>query len=183
MGLKQDLIDAKLEALKASGANVVQTKQLELQCELERDAIVSFLTKVEFRVTQLKCPVVVEDFKTDDQEVNIEPQTLLGDKAPIIDAIQKVPVVGQTLANGDKSKGIPGLLDLFKRAVKPLLKGGSTLPGLNLNKSDGTIVSNGYAFIGDDPITKNSFNTDDENGQKSHTTVQLFEDDIDKDLL
>ena len=44
--------------------------------------------------------------------------------------------------------------DYIEKAIKPLLEGGSTLPGLNLNKDDGALESTGYVFIGEDPESK-----------------------------
>ena len=62
MGLKQDLIDAKKEGLKLSGATKEAIQQaenvLDAQAQLEVDAIVNFLTKCQFRITQLQSNVV-----------------------------------------------------------------------------------------------------------------------------
>ena len=67
MGLKQDLIDAKKEGLKLSGATKEAIQQaenvLDAQAQLEVDAIVNFLTKCQFRITQLQSNVVLENFK------------------------------------------------------------------------------------------------------------------------
>ena len=98
MGLKQDLIAAKLEGLKMSGASLDAIAEamkpgsvVEMQSELEKEAIVNFLTQCEFKVTKLNANVVLDDFKIPDHPVNVEPNTLLGDKAPIIDIIKKLP--------------------------------------------------------------------------------------------
>ena len=70
MGLKQDLIDAKVESAKAGGELFVEDQldtsvgsQIEIEAELMKEAIVNFLTKCEFRITQLNAPVVLEDLR------------------------------------------------------------------------------------------------------------------------
>ena len=67
MGLKQDLIDAKIEGLKLSGASDKAIQQaenvLDTQSQMEVDAIVNFLTKCQFRITELAANVVLDDFK------------------------------------------------------------------------------------------------------------------------
>jgi len=178
-GLRQDLIDAKIEALVASGANrdtidQSKTSGLYIQADLEKEAFLNFLTSVDFTITKLKAPVIIENLKTDDQSVDVELKTLLGDKAPIIDTIKKIPGIG-SLADPLESS--------IKRVIKPLLKGGSTLPGLNLNKNDGTINSTGYVFVGEDPDSQNEFDVSAENGQIDHTAVKLLKDNIPKELL
>ena len=67
MGLKTDLIDAKIEGLRGSGATdeaILQAQEvLEVQTQLEVDAIVTFLENAKFRITNLAANVVLEDFK------------------------------------------------------------------------------------------------------------------------
>ena len=65
MGLKKDLVNAKIQALRLAGATEpIPTEALELQVDLETSALMKFLTTCEFRITQLNAPVVLEDFKT-----------------------------------------------------------------------------------------------------------------------
>ena len=96
MGLTQDLIDAKIAGLKQSGAtdDAISKAQvtLETQTELEVEAIVKFLTNVNFTITHLKAPIIVENAKIPPQPVNIELQTLIGDKAPILSAFVTIPL-------------------------------------------------------------------------------------------
>ena len=94
MGLKDDLIEAKAQSALAAGANEedIDTSEgspIEVEAELTKEAIVSFLTQAEFRITQLNAPVIVEDLKSPDLPVDIVLETLLGDKAPILDTIKK----------------------------------------------------------------------------------------------
>tara|TARA_Y100000592_G_scaffold63772_1_gene99428 strand:- start:11732 stop:12265 length:534 start_codon:yes stop_codon:yes gene_type:complete len=177
MGLKQDLIDAKKEGLKLAGASDDAIKKaeetLEPQAQLEVDAIVNFLTKAKFRVTQFNAPVILEDFKIPEQGVNIELQTLLGDKAPILDTIKKIPGAAALVAP---------LEDALRKAIKPLLEGGSKLPPLELNKDSTGLNASGYTFVGTDPQTQSEFNVDSTDGQQNYTTVELLKDDI-EDLL
>ena len=59
MGLKTDLIDAKIEGLKLSGATdeaILQSQDaLETQCQLEEDAIVNFLNFFSILILMIFC--------------------------------------------------------------------------------------------------------------------------------
>ena len=67
MGLKQNLIDAKIMGLKNSGADddaIDEAKKtLDEQVQAEVEALVEFLTECEFRVTKLNANVILEDFE------------------------------------------------------------------------------------------------------------------------
>ena len=79
MGLKQDLIDAKVKAAKDNGFSITETGPgsfIEREAEYTKEAIVNFLTSANFTITELKAPVVVEDLKTPDQGINIKLETL-----------------------------------------------------------------------------------------------------------
>ena len=184
MGLKDDLIKAKIEGLKLSGAREKDLDEalqpgspLEIQAEMEKEAIAKFLTEASFKVTELKAPVKLEQLSTPDQPVDLAVETLLGDKAPIIDTLRKVAPIVPGL-----DKAIEALEDELKKVITPLVKAGATLPGLNLGKDSGGLESTGYVYIGDDPESQESFNVDDEDGQRNFTTVKLFREDI-EDLL
>ena len=175
MGLKQDLIDAKVEALKIQGVTnppVEKGSPIEVEAELTKQAIVNFLTKADFRVTQMNAPVVIEDFNIPDQSCNVSMTTLLGPHGPVIDSIKKiaglVPGAAQVVSI---------LEEQVQRITKPLLEGGTTLPGINLDKTSG-LKSEGYVYVGTDPESKRSFDVSDEGGQKAFTKVKLFNDDI-----
>lgn len=181
MGLKKDLIDAKVKALKESGVDApIDTSpgsMVEREAEYTKEAIVNFLTECNFTITQLKAPVVVEDLKTPDQGIDIQLETLLGDKAPILKTLKKVggmiPGAGSVV-----NKLVQQLEGAIKRAVQPLLKGGATLPGLDLGKDAGGLESTGYVYIGEDPDSQDGFNVGDEDGQREFTTVKLIREDI-----
>tara|TARA_Y100000361_G_scaffold93719_1_gene83677 strand:- start:1752 stop:2309 length:558 start_codon:yes stop_codon:yes gene_type:complete len=185
MGLKQDLIQAKVKAARESGIETpIDTSAgsiIEREAEYTKEAIVNFLTKSNFTITQLKAPIVVEDLKTPDQGIDIQLETLLGDKAPILKTLKRVggliPGAG-TVVN----KLVDQLESAIKQAVQPLLKGGATLPGLNLGKDSGGLQSTGYVYIGEDPDSQGSFDVEDEDGQREFTTVKLIREDI-EDLL
>ena len=183
MGLKQDLMDAKIEALKLSGAtdDTISEAQsagspLEVQSEMEKEAIAKFLTEAEFRITKLNAPVVVEKYKIPEQPVNIELETLLGEYQPILKTLKKI---GDPLGLGATIDALEGEIE---KAITPLLEGGAKLAGMDLGKDAGGLESTGYVFIGEDPDSQDSFDVDDEDGQKEFTTVKLIRDDI-EDLL
>ncbi len=189
MGLKQDLIDAKVKAAKDNGFSITETGPgsfIEREAEYTKEAIVNFLTSANFTITELKAPVVVEDLKTPDQGINIKLETLLGDKAPILKTLKQVggviPGAGQVV-----EKLVDELEASIRQTVQPLLEGGANLPGLNLSKDgqqgkEGGLISQGYVYIGEDPESQESFDVNDEDGQRDFTEVKLFREDI-EDLL
>ena len=111
MGLKQDLLKAKVEALKLAGApEPIPTEALELQIELETEALIKFLTDAEFRITQLNAPVVVEDFKIPPQQGDVLPSVVansgLATFVPMVAPLGGIPVVSpiQNGTNGVLTK-------------------------------------------------------------------------------
>ncbi len=178
MGLKYDLIKAKVESFKIQGTpeNDIDTSvgsAIEVEAELTKEAIVNFLTQCEFRVTKLNANIVLEDFQTPDQAVNVELNTLMGEWGPVLDTLKKIP---GALAI------VEPLEDIIKKTIEPLLEGGSTLPGLDLDKDGGGLESTGYVFIGEDPDSQDRFDVSNEDGQREYTTVKLIRDDV-EDLL
>ena len=172
MSLKQKIINAKVQAAKDSGVTInLDTSNgsyIEREAQYISEAIIETLTEANFTITQLKAPVVVERLKTPDLGVNIELATLLGDKAPILDAIKKIP--------GGEAVVAP-LESALQKAIQPLLEAGAKLPGLNLAKDSGGLESVGYVYIGDEPDSIDSFDVEDEDGQREFTTVKLSVDD------
>ena len=167
MGLKQDLIDAKKEGLKLSGAKEEAIEQageaLEVQAQLEVDAIVNFLTKAKFRVTQLNANVVLEDFKIPPQQADILTQVKTAQGQPV------------TVAGSVGSTTGPGMLQGGT--------GGVRTKQMNIGKSSGGLQSTGYVFIGPDPNSQENFDVNDRSGQMDYTTVELFKEDLEKDNL
>ena len=186
MGLKQDLINAKVKALEESSQGNVEIdtspgSYIEREAEYTKEAIVKFLTNCDFTITKLNAPVIVEKMITPPQFVSIKLETLLGDKAPILKTLKKVgkiiPGAG-TVVN----QLVDQLETEIKKAVKPLLLKGANLPGLNLGKDSGGLDSTGYVFIGDDPDSERGFDVDDKEGQSTFTKVKLLRQNI-EDLL
>ena len=172
MGLKQDIINAKVEGLKAQGIeesdiNTSAGSAIEIESELLKEAFVNFLTNVDFKITELKAPVVLEDFKIPDQNVNIGTQ------------VTYIPYPG----------GAPGPAIQLQGGL-----GGGTLAKLNLEKDSnvtspdfttntgGGLDSTGYVFIGEDPNSQQSFDVNDVDGQRENTNVKLFREDIEEFL-
>ena len=173
MGLKDKILDAKRRAALETNMPPIDTSRnsyLDKEAEYIADAIIDTLREANFTITQLKAPVVVESLKTPDQVVNIELATLLGDKAPILKALRKIPIpaIGEII---DK------LESELERAITPLLEGGAKLTGLDLGKDAGGLESVGYVYIGEDPDSIEEFDEEDEDGQRQHTTVKLTFDD------
>ena len=180
MGLRQKLIDAKVDALQESSEEPVEVdtgpnSYVYLEADKTARAILETLSEANLTITQLKAPVVVESLKTPDQSVNIQLETLLGDKAPILKALRKLPIP----AINDI---VDSLESEIEKAILPLLEGGANLVGLDLGKDTGGLVSVGYVYIGEDPDSVDEIDVEDEDGQRQNTTVHLSVEDI-EDLI
>jgi len=178
MGLKQDLIDAKVKAAEDTGVtkplDTSNGSFIEREAEYTKEAITKFLTEAEFRITRLNAPVIVEKFKIPEQLVNVEMDTLLGEYGPLLKTLKKIAT---PIGLGEV---IDSLESEIKKAVTPLLEGGSKLPGLDLGKDDGGLESTGFVYIGEPPDSDDDFDIEDENGQREFTTVKLIRDDIEE---
>ncbi len=179
MGLRQKLIDAKVNAREEAGIteplDVSPNSYIYLEADKTARAILETLSEANLTITQLKAPVIVESLKTPDQLVNIELETLLGDKAPILKALRKIPIPGI-------NEIIDRLESELEKAIRPLLEGGAKLTGLDLGKDAGGLESIGYVYIGEDPDSVDDFDVEDEDGQRENTTVHLSVEDI-EDLI
>ena len=176
MGLRQKLIDAKVDALQESTQEpvVVDTgpnSYIYLEADKTARAILETLSEANLTITKFRAPVVVESLKTPDQVVNIKLETLLGDKAPILKALRKLPIpaIGEIV---DK------LESEIEKAIRPLLQGGAALAGLDLGKDNGGLDCVGYVVIGEDPDSVENFDVEDEDGQRDNTTVNLSLEDL-----
>ena len=174
MGLKQKIIEAKIQAAEDVGAGPLDTSPgsyIEREAQYMSEAIIDTLTDANFTITQLKAPVVVEKMKTPEQPVNIELETLLGEYQPVLELLHKI---GDPLGAGAL---IDKLESEIETAITPLLEGGAKLAGLDLGKDSGGLESSGYVFIGEDPDSSEAFDVEDEDGQREFTTVKLSVDD------
>jgi len=167
MGLKQDLIDAKKQSALAAGANPndIDTSTgsaIEVEAELTKEAIVNFLLKCQFRITQLSAPVVLEDFNIGPQQGDVLP-TVTSTDIPFPGGVGGAPV--QFPLNGGRNGVITKTIDVNKA-------GGTT----------GVLDSTGYVYIGGDPYSQDEFDVNTLDGIRDFTTVELFKEDI-EDLL
>tara|TARA_R110000822_G_scaffold222793_5_gene356097 strand:- start:5227 stop:5721 length:495 start_codon:yes stop_codon:yes gene_type:complete len=164
MGLKDDLIKAKVECFKIMGKSEDEIDSsvgsaLEVEANLMTEAIVNFLTNVEFKITQLKANVVLEDFSIPPQQGDILPSVTSTDiPYPAGIPVAAVPIPLNNGTNGVRTKAI------------------------DISKDTGNLESTGYVFIGEDPDSQDDFDVEDENGQREFTTVKLFRDDIEEFL-
>ena len=107
MSLKDDLIKAKVEGLKSQGIsedliNIEKDSTLDIEAELTKEAIVNFLNNSEFRITEMRAPVTIENFNIPEQSVNVAPETLMGPYAPLLKALQQLAILvpgGENLMN------------------------------------------------------------------------------------
>ena len=156
MGLKQDLIDAKVKAAKETGmTQPLDTSNgsfIEREAHYIREAIVKFITEAEFRVTQFNAPVVLENFKIPPRQGSVLPIVLST-------TITGAPVVSRVVQGKD----------------------GVLTDEINVDKNGGVtdiLEATGYAYIGEDPDTQDGFDVDGRFGQQQFTTVKLFPEDI-----
>ena len=94
----------------------------------------------------------------------------MGDKAPILDTIKKIPGASALVAPLESS---------LKKATSRLLRGGAFLPDIDVEKNTG-LNSTGYVYIGEDPNSQDGFDVEDIDGQRDNTTVKLIRDDIER---
>tara|TARA_R110000765_G_scaffold384538_1_gene476238 strand:- start:49 stop:543 length:495 start_codon:yes stop_codon:yes gene_type:complete len=164
MGLKDDLIKAKVECFKIMGKSEDEIDSsvgsaLEVEANLMTEAIVNFLTNVEFKITQLKANVVLETFAIPPQRGDVLPSVTSTDiPYPAGVPAAAVPIPLNNGTNGVLTKTI------------------------DITKEFGNLESTGYVFIGEDPDSQDDFDVEDENGQREFTTVKLFRDDIEEFL-
>ena len=174
MGLKQDLIAAKVESAKAAGELFVENQldtsvgsQIEIEAELMKEAIVNFLTKCEFRITQLNAPVVLEDLRLPPQQGDVLPTVSVSSGlqtfVPMSPALGGIPV--QSMIAGGTNGVLTKNIDVNK-------SGGDT----------GILESTGYVYIGGDPNSQDEFDVNTLDGIRDFTKVELFREDI-EDLL
>ena len=178
MGLKGDLLDAKIRAAMDVGLpppDVSEGSYAEREAHYSARAIINAMRDANFTITQLKAPVIVEELRTPSQPVNVKLDTLLGEYQPVLKLLRKI------------GGPIPGIDKLIKRlekeiekAITPLLEGGAEFAGFDLTKQEGGLQSTGYVYIGNDPDSQGGFNVDDEDGQRDFTTVRLLDEDARK---
>ena len=176
MSLKTELAAAYERAAlesdpPAPAPDVSDGSYIERLAHYQTEAIIQFLENCEFRITQLNAPMVLETLKTPEQPVNVEMDTLLGEYAPILKTLKQI---ASPLGLGPVIDSLEGEI---KKAIEPVLEGGSTLQPLDISKGSGGLESTGYVFIGEPPDSQSDFNVDDEDGQKTFTTVKFFRDD------
>ena len=162
MGLKQDILNARLTSLRESGAPEPENDALEKQIEMEVEALVKFLTGVEFRITKLAANVVLEDFK-------IPPQ-----KGDIQSAVQVAAGITTQGFSPGTTTGVGTLTGVQE---------GILTKDIDVAKTDGetgNLQSTGYVYIGKDPDSQDGFDVEDLQGQREFTTVKLVRDDIEE---
>ena len=167
MGLKQDLINAKVKAAEESGVespiDVSDGSFIEREAEYVKEAIVNFLTQAELRITQLNAQVILEDFKIPPQrgdvvDGGVQVQGVGNAGAPVVSTI---PIGSQ----GGKNGVLVNEIDVNKFG--------------GVDKT-GNLIATGYSFIGRDPDSQDGFFIDDVAGQQEFTTVKLFREDIEE---
>ena len=192
MGLKEDLINAKVQAAKDVGIEEpLDTRPgsfIEREAEYTKEAIVEFLTSAKFTITKLNAPMVLENLKTPDQIVDVKKPTIRDEKEPIFNTIRQL---GSLIPAPGAANSVNLLMDQVEASTNNIVDSvrinGATLRGLDMSKDGrqglmGGLQSNGYVYIGEDPDSQDSFDVNDRNGQRDYTEVKCFRDDI-EDLL
>ena len=177
MGLKDDLIQAKVDGMVAGGVNPadIDTSRgstIEVEAEATKEAILNFLERANLRVTDLKAPVVLESFTHPAQLLNVAVDAVMGPHGVLMKALKQVAsLVPGASAIFDKTE------EQMKKATAPVAEGGVTQSPPDLDVNSG-LDAHGYMFVGDeDPGSKDDFNVSDEDGQKTYTQVKFFRDE------
>ena len=182
MGLKQDLVNAKKAGMIAGGTNPASVNTgpgspIDVEMTMVSAAIAKLLLSVDFRITKLNAPVVMENFNIPEQDVDVGTKTLLGEYGPILDTLKAI--AGPL----GLSKMIKELENKLKLVIGRVSQAGATLRKVEVNKDDGTgLESTGYTFIGEDPVSEENFDIGDRDGTRTFTAVKLLPEDI-KDFL
>ncbi len=179
MGLRQRLIDAKVNAMQEAAQGSIDVdsgpgSQIYLEADYTAKAILQTLNEADLTITQLKAPVVLETLQTPEQLVNIDLAPMLGQFQPVLKLLHKI---GDPLG---LTKTIDNLENEIEAVLTPLLEGGASMVGLEIGKDSGGLQSTGYVYIGDDPDSLDSFSVESEDGQRENTTVKLSIDDIER---
>jgi|3_EtaG_2_1085321.scaffolds.fasta_scaffold15237_2 hypothetical protein len=161
MGLKSDIKKAFMES-----SGLPTSPQMDILAGGITDAIIKFLTKQTFTITEMKAILEVEEISTSgDMEANVKPNTLLGPYAPLFNGIKKIPGASSVMAPVEKQVG-----DI----VKKVSQGGTVIPKIDYKKKGGqggVMMSMGHAYIGRNPVDGSETNED-------LTKVKLLEDNI-----
>ena len=94
MGLKDDLIKAKVDGLVAGGVNPLDIdtskgSTIEVEAEATKEAILNFLSKADFRVTHLRMPVILEAFNHPAKLLNVAVDTIMGPHGVLLKVLKK----------------------------------------------------------------------------------------------
>ena len=176
MGLKDDLIQAKVDGMAAGGVNpldidISKGSPIEVECEVTKEAILNFLNNADFRVTDLKAPVVLQSFNHPAKLLDVSVDTVMGPHGVLLKVLKKIAgLVGAgSLLDATESQ--------MKKATSPVAEGGVTQAPPNLDVNSG-LDAHGYMFVGDDdPGSSDSFDVSGEDGQKVYTQVKFFRDE------
>ena len=156
-GLLQNLIHAKLEAMRIKNPGAEVTPEIEKECELTRDAIVQFMISNIWTISELKASLEVEELKTT-APLGVKSTTPPG-----------VPVVAGSPPGAGTTTG-PGI----GIANEPLQMRKSGAP------HGGTMIATGHAYVGRKDPTPNS---DTRNEKNDFTRVVLHKEKIKKETL
>ena len=175
MGLKQDIINAKMKAenmrRKRIGAENLTEVPPELEKEAEgiRDAFINFLTHpdLDFTIAELKASLEIEEFKTM-APLNAKVDTAVNTTVLPGITLMAGTIPGATTSTGTGSGKGTGMVSEPIQMRKDGAKHG------------GRLIATGHAYVGLDDPTPNSDTRDDEN---EFTRVKLYYDKIPRKLL
>ena len=162
MGLKSDIEQAYIDNLGVDPENRGNIPQL---AEDLKNAIKSFLLKQTFTITEMKAILEVEEMKT---------------TGPLdADVLQSVEVTGRGKGQGQgigySGTPVQSTVDTETKGNVSKGKKGVRIPKIDYNKNGGQggqLMSNGHAYIGDNPVSTEKNDTISEN------KVKLLEENI-----
>ena len=162
MSLKQDIQDAYINSLGVDPENPGNIPQL---AEDLSNAVINFLLKQTFTITEMKAILEVEEMKTTG--------TLEGD---VLSSVE-VQGRGQGNAQGAGYMGTPVQSTVNTNTKGNVTKGrkGVRIPKINYNKNGGQggqLMTTGHSYIGDNPVSNEKNDTIEEN------KVKLLEENI-----
>ena len=161
MGLTSDIYDTmKISMESDTTLDDAQANNLYNTAEGIANAVIDFLTKQTFTITEMKSILEVEEISTTGPiQADVPLRTLLGPQAPVIGALQPLGI---------------DIESPIKEAASNVSKGGAVIPKIDLKKDGGqggAMKAVGHAYIGRNPV-------DNEEGNEELTKVKLLDENI-----
>ena len=161
MGLTDDIYEVMKTSMESdTELDDAQANNLFNVSERIANAVIDFLTKQTFTITEMKSILEVEEISTTGPlQADVSLKTLLGPQGPAIGALQSLGI---------------DIESPIQKAASKASKGGVIIPKVDLKKDGGqggAMKAVGYSYIGRNPV-------DSEESNEDLTKVKLLDENI-----